>query len=76
MKKRRRPQLKLKKLLEFLHKLPPDCKLMCGPSMLNIDEPPARQEFIDENRALKLVCVEYLASRKEITFGYVEEFEE
>ncbi|KKL72813.1 hypothetical protein LCGC14_2081090, partial [marine sediment metagenome] len=61
-------------LMKFLRKFPPNSKLMCAPSMLNIDEPPTTQEFIDDTRALKLVSIEYLASRQEITFGYVEEY--
>ncbi|KKM26341.1 hypothetical protein LCGC14_1585740 [marine sediment metagenome] len=73
MKKRQRPQLKLHQLMKFLRKLPPNSKLMCGPSMLNIDEPPKTQEFIDDTRALKLVSIEYSARPNEITFGYVEE---
>ena len=71
MKKRRRPQLKLHQLMKFLRKFPPNLKLACAPSMLNIDEPPKTQEFIDNTRALKLVSIE--VGRKEITFGYVEE---
>ena len=71
MKKRRRPQLKLHQLMKFLRKFPPNSKLTCAPSMLNIDEIQSKQEFIDHTRALKLVSIE--VGRNEITFGYIEE---
>ena len=73
MTKRRRPQLKLHQLMKFLRKLPPNSKLTCAPSMLNIDEIQSKQEFIDSTRALKLVSVDYSKKPNEITFGYVEE---
>ena len=70
---RKRPQLTVKQLMEFLTTLPPECKLYYAPSMLNIDEPPMTQEFIDTPRSVIVVSIEYLRRSKRVTIGWKEQ---
>lgn len=72
MAKRKRRQFKVGEVVKLLSKLSQNSPVFLAPSMLNIDEPPKTQEFIDWERRVKCVAIEYSLAvpSKGVTFGW------
>jgi hypothetical protein len=79
---RKRNALTVGQLIEYLSKYPKEAKVYAAPSLVNLDEPPETQEFIDHEVRTKVVSMEGpdpdLCNLKTIlkagvTVGYVKE---
>jgi hypothetical protein len=70
---RKRPVLTVKELIKYLRKVNPNAKVFLAPSIVNLDEPQATQEFILTEEGLKCVaieCVMPLMLTKQVTLGW------
>jgi len=68
MATRNRPQITVGELIDFMSKYPKDTLVYSAPSMINLDEPEATQEFILDDHT-PVVAVEY--GSNELTIGYI-----
>lgn len=72
---RKRPTLTVGELMDYLKNVNPKAKIFLAPSLLNLDEPQATQEFIDDDNRKKCVAVESscpISQTKRVTLGYAE----
>ena len=74
---RKRPQLKLVEVIKHLQNIQRevgDIPIFLAPSILNLDEPKETQEFIDSDRKIKCVAIEYCPGQPKfgVTLGWAE----
>ncbi len=72
---RKRPQLKVKDLKLILKKFDQNAPIFLASSIVNLDEPQRTQEFIDSDRKVKCVAIEYYPGNLKLgmTLGWAEE---
>lgn len=67
---RRRPQMMANRLVAFIKKHSrAKSRIFAAPSVVNLDEPPTTQEFINWDKTKKVVSIEWNGS--DFTIGFV-----